>query len=59
LGVTKLAALLTSFVMIFGTQIAAADFEKTIACFNEGTNIGPFMFEITESEIIKKKMMEK
>lgn len=26
----------------------------TVACFNEGTNAGPFMFEITGSEIIEK-----
>ena len=26
----------------------------TVACFNEGTNTGPFMFEITGSEIIEK-----
>tara|TARA_B100000780_G_scaffold266570_1_gene222898 strand:+ start:862 stop:1131 length:270 start_codon:yes stop_codon:yes gene_type:complete len=51
----ELAALPTSFVMIFGTRIAAADFGETIACFNEGTNVGPFMFEITESEMISKK----
>jgi len=89
----KLAALLTSFAMIFGTQIvmaeelsveditflkaiglddeavaeleaialtvededAVANFEKTIACFTEEYNTGPFVYDITGSEIIRKK----
>ena len=38
-------------------QLRAAEypvFEGTVACFNEKNNLGPFIYDITESQIISK-----